>query len=220
MNVGIDALLGHLPDWENTGDVLRYVGGTALDGLSAGQSGNLVKGMSKLIGNAGWLEFSRMAPGGITKAAPSTQGLLTSVAPQFTVEAVQIPGRQLVQSGLGKSFGFIDDAAKGGGRVFWSGGDDAMNAATNYAKANGMTTLEMTRAGQNLTKLTKGMPWEKAEPMWQRLSAAYAKGATGPVHVFQNASTGVRLNSVWRTVEYPILNGKNKFIFHNIFRPW
>jgi hypothetical protein len=46
-------------------------------------------------------------------------------------------------------------AAKGStnaGRVFWSGGDDAMNAAMKYAKANGGTTLEMTRAGQNLTK--------------------------------------------------------------------
>lgn len=94
-----------------------------------------------------------------------------------------------------------------------------MNEAANYAKANGMTTLEMTRAGQNLTKLTQGMPWEQAGPMWQRLSAAYAKGATGPVHVFQNASTGVRLNSVWRTVEYPILNGKNNLIFHNVFKP-
>jgi hypothetical protein len=110
-------------------------------------------------------------------------------------------------------------ATKGGGRVFWSGGDDAMNAAMNYAKANGMTALEMTRAGQNLTKLTQGMPWEQAGPMWQRLSAAYSKGANGSVHVFQNANTGVRLNSVWRTVEYPILNGKNNIIYHNVFPP-
>ena len=66
-----------------------------------------------------------------------------------------------------------------------------MNAAANYAKSNGMTTLEMTRAGQNLTNLTQGMPWEQAGPMWRRLSAGYAKGATRPVHVFQNASTGV-----------------------------
>ena len=56
----------------------------------------------------------------------------------------------------------------------------------------------MTRAGQNLTKLTQGMPWEQAGPMWQRLSAAYAKGAKGSVHVFQNANTGVRLNPMAR----------------------
>jgi hypothetical protein len=112
-----------------------------------------------------------------------------------------------------------DDIGKVGGRVFWSGGADAMNAAAAYAKSNSMTTLEMTRAGQNLTKLTQGMPWEQAGPMWLRLSATYAKGAVGPVHVFQNATTGVRLQSVWRTVEYPILNGKNTFIFHNVFVP-
>ncbi|MCG8580838.1 MAG: hypothetical protein MI866_13025, partial [Bacteroidales bacterium] len=76
-------------------------------------------------------------------------------------------------------------------RVFWSGGDDAMNAAMSYAKSNGLKTLEMTRAGQNLTNLTKNMPWEEAAPMWNRLSAAYAKGAKGSVHVFQNAKTGV-----------------------------
>ncbi|MBN8574754.1 MAG: hypothetical protein J0M05_12645 [Candidatus Kapabacteria bacterium] len=43
-----------------------------------------------------------------------------------------------------------------------------MNAAANYAKANGLTTLEMTKAGQNLSKLTQGMPWERVGPMWQR----------------------------------------------------
>ena len=110
-------------------------------------------------------------------------------------------------------------ASNTGGRVFWSGGYDAMNTAMSFAKANGMTTLEMTRAGQNLTKLTQDMPWEQVGPMWQRLSATYAKGASGSVHVFQNANTGVRLNSVWRTVEYPILNGKNNIIYHNVLKP-
>ena len=128
-------------------------------------------------------------------------------------------GSTLTSQGIRQGVNVLDDVGKGGRRVFWSGGEDAMNAATNYAKGNGLTTLEMTRAGRNLTNLTQGMPWEKAAPMWQRLSATYAKGATGPVHVFQNASTGVRLNSVWRTIEYPILKGKNPIIFHNIFRP-
>ena len=110
-------------------------------------------------------------------------------------------------------------ATKSVGRVFWSGGEEAMNAAASYAKANGLTTLEMTRAGQNLTKLTQNMAWEQAGPMWQRLSSVYAKGAIGRVHVFQNATNGVRIGSVWRTVEYPILKGKNSLIFHNVFVP-
>ena len=47
----------------------------------------------------------------------------------------------------------------GASRVFWSG-EGAMDAAMNYAKANGGTTLEMTRAGQNLQKLiqTRNIP--------------------------------------------------------------
>ncbi len=70
--------------------------------------------------------------------------------------------------------------------------------------SNGVTTLEMTRVGKNLTTLTKGMPWSEAEPMWKRLSTVYAKGAKGTIHVFQS-SRGVGINSIWGTVEYPIL---------------
>ena len=58
-----------------------------------------------------------------------------------------------------------------------------------------MTTLEMTRAGQNLTDLTKGLPWSEAGPMWRRMSAAFAKSTSGTVHVFQNARS-ISVNSV------------------------
>lgn len=102
----------------------------------------------------------------------------SGTAEYVAVEAALVPIPPIA-SALGRA------AAAGRGRVFWSGGEGAMNAAMEYAQANGMTTLEMTRAGQNLAKLTKGIPWEQAKPMWERLSAAYAKGAKGPVHVFQ-----------------------------------
>jgi hypothetical protein len=108
--------------------------------------------------------------------------------------------------------------AKGGGRVFWSGGGNpaVRAAAENFATKNGMTTLEMTRAGQNLTNLTKGMSWAEQAPMWQRLSTQFANGANGTIHVFQNAG-GIGMNSVWGTIEYPILqsNGIN-IIYHII----
>ncbi len=35
----------------------------------------------------------------------------------------------------------------------------------------------MTRAGQNLTNLTRGMSWAEKAPMWNRLSTQFAKGA-------------------------------------------
>jgi RHS repeat-associated protein len=99
-----------------------------------------------------------------------------------------------------------------GGRVFWAGGEQAMVAATKYAKASGGTTIGMTRAGQNLEKLIKSrnIPWEGAggqREMWSRLSSVYAKGASGPVHFFGGAS--ISPNSIWVTIEKPILEARN-----------
>lgn len=110
-------------------------------------------------------------------------------------------------------------SGKNVGRVFWSGnGNKAVEAAARkFAEANGMTTLEMTRAGENLTQLTKSMAWgpEKAS-MWQRLSAQFARGSHGTVHVFQNAG-GVNAKSVWLNTELPILKQNGvKVIYHMI----
>ncbi len=103
-----------------------------------------------------------------------------------------------------------------GDRVFWSGGGNEAveSSARQFATENGMTTLEMTRAGKNLTNLTQNMSYPEKAPMWQRLSATYAEGAYGSVHVFQNAG-GIGVKSVWGSIEYPILqqNGVN-IIFH------
>jgi hypothetical protein len=108
------------------------------------------------------------------------------------------------------------EIATDGGRVFWSSGGNPVvkTTAESFAAKNGMTTLEMTKAGQNLTNLTKGMTWAERAPMWQRLSTQFATGAKGTVHVFQNAG-GIGVNSVWGTIEYSILrsNGVN-IIYH------
>ena len=117
--------------------------------------------------------------------------------------------------------GNVVNAVKGVGkaRVFWSGGPKAKAAAEAFAKSNGQTTLEMTRAGQNLEKLTSTMPWKEAAPLWQRMSSAYAGGVKSgtTIHVFQNATDGVRIGSVWSTIEYPILRAKGvEIIYHSI----
>ncbi len=108
--------------------------------------------------------------------------------------------------------------ASKGGRVFWSGGGNPLVEATarEFAVKNGMTTLEMTRAGKNMINLTRDLPWEKAGPMWQRISSQYAKGSSGTIHVFQN-SGGIGVKSVWGTVEYPILiKNEVEIIYHII----
>ncbi len=119
---------------------------------------------------------------------------------------------------LGKGLNLLGKS-KQLGRVFWSGKSAvAGKAAENFAKANGMKTLEMTWQGKTLTKLTNITSYKFTAPLWNRASASFAKGAKNPVHVFHNASSGVRLNSVWRRIEYPILKSKNNnIIYHNIF---
>jgi hypothetical protein len=77
-------------------------------------------------------------------------------------------------------------------------------AATEFATRNGMTTINMTRAGRNLEKLTNGLPDDVSRSMWERLSAQFAKGAKGEVHVFENANK-LDINSTWGKTEYPIL---------------
>jgi len=118
-------------------------------------------------------------------------------------------------SRLGNAF---NNAARGSGRVFWSGGSQARLAAESFAKSNGLKTLEMTWQGKALTRLTNATSYKLTAPLWNRASASFARGARGPINVFHNANTGVRLNSVWRTTEYPILRGNNNIIYHNVFK--
>jgi len=103
------------------------------------------------------------------------------------------------------------------GRVFWSGGKVAQQAAEAWAKANNATTLEMTEVGQRLQETTKGLDWlTQARPQWVTASQEFAAGAIGEVHVFQNAA-GVSLQSIWATVEYPaLMSNQNvtRIIYH------
>jgi len=113
-----------------------------------------------------------------------------------------------IVGGLGQAVSKI--TTSNSGRVFWSGGEAAEAAARQFAAQNGMTTLEMTRAGQNLSKLiaSKNLPWSEAGPLWQKLSSVFAKGAKGPVHVFINPQK-MTPKSMWLTTEKPILEGKS-----------
>jgi RHS repeat-associated protein len=105
------------------------------------------------------------------------------------------------------------------GRVFWSGGRDiAGSAAMDFAKAEGMQTLEMTFKGKLLEKLTDMTSYSFTKPLWDRASRSFAKGAEGTVNTFQNATDGVSLGSTWRRIEYDILKDKNTIIFHDVFK--
>jgi len=96
------------------------------------------------------------------------------------------------------------DTAAGGTSVFWSGGEAAKTAATEWASANGGATIGMTEAGQSVEAATQGMEWSEARPLWEAASRDFASNASGEVKVFQSAS-GVNITSIWAQTEYPTL---------------
>ena len=84
----------------------------------------------------------------------------------------------------------------------------------------GFQTLSQTRAGQNLMKLTEGMPYypgSQAYNWWARLSATYAKGIPmgSTVNVFLNnpSATGI-----WNAVEKPLLQQRGITIIENVVK--
>ncbi|MBU0505819.1 hypothetical protein KJ708_07505 [bacterium] len=101
------------------------------------------------------------------------------------------------------------------GRVFWSGGDVAKDAATKFAKMNGKKTIEMTFTGKILDKITTRNNYPLLEPVWRRLSNRFAQGAEGSVDFFRK-TTGPRPTSVWNTVEKPILESNSVNIIEHI----
>jgi RHS repeat-associated protein len=83
-------------------------------------------------------------------------------------------------------------------RIFWSGGRAAEEAAQNFAKQNGGVVIGDTFPGLSLTRSTRAAAWDDVRPMWVDLSRDFARGARGPVDVFQNAR-GLSMDSIWRT---------------------
>ena len=149
--------------------------------------------------------------GGRIEYSPFNVGGLIGVG--IAVKALVSAGAEMLGAAIYRSGTNV--LTKGGGRAFFSG-------AGTEAKAlgQGYTTIGQTRAGQNLMTLTKDMPYypgSDAYKMWGRLSTQWAKGASGEVHVFQNAATGVDLRSIWRVYEYPALRANpnvTNIIFH------
>jgi hypothetical protein len=116
---------------------------------------------------------------------------------------------------ISEDVGKAAKVAKQSSRIFWSGGDETMTAAINYAKSTGGKTLEMTRAGQNLQKLieTRNIAWPEARTMWQRLSKKFAEGTEGTAHFFPGKT--VNSGSIWLNTEKPVLLNKGvKIITH------
>jgi hypothetical protein len=155
-------------------------------------------------------------------AAPVALWTSTSLRPAALLTHPVREGSVTVEGPPTRFGGFAVAAETGGAgtSVFWSGGQTARGAAEKWALENGGTTLEMTPAGRAVESATQDLPWSEAKPMWDQASSDFTEGASGTVHVFQNAA-GVSLNSLWRGVEYPPLvrNGVN-MVFHTVGEGW
>lgn len=122
---------------------------------------------------------------------------------------------------IGKGIRLLPQLGSKAGRVFWSGYKDvAGKAAMNFAKANGMMTLEMSVKGRILSVLTQLTSREFMQGAWDKASASWANGALkqGSVDVFHNAVDGVPLDGAWKRIEYPILKDNVNIIYHDVFK--
>jgi RHS repeat-associated protein len=90
------------------------------------------------------------------------------------------------------------------GRVFWSGGEIAKDAAFQYAKSTGGVTLEMTTKGKILESLTQVTSYTLTKPLWKQASKSFAKNASGNV-IFVTTKSGAKSTSIWLTIEKPLL---------------
>jgi hypothetical protein len=101
-------------------------------------------------------------------------------------------------------------AGSGAGRVFWSGGDLAKDSAMEFAKLNGMKTLEMTTTGRVMNTITPYVASKISTPVWNSLSKNFASGTAGEANFF-TINAGPRATSIWSAIEKPILerNGIN-----------
>jgi RHS repeat-associated protein len=89
----------------------------------------------------------------------------------------------------------------------WTGGQDAMAAAQEYAEANGSVTLDMTEAGQQAAADAEGLPWEGeggGKEIFQDASRDFAASAEGEVNVFVGPN-GIGQNSIFLNQELPQL---------------
>ncbi|MEI9920685.1 MAG: RHS repeat-associated core domain-containing protein [Bacteroidota bacterium] len=194
------------------------------DGVVAGGMSTIdfVKSLGTL---GGWINLAKGTLATAEMANPSSPALM-ELAVSTSASAANIGDLSAYQWGYGVGYGAekfgefwltrrLMMPTATGGRAFFSGaGTEAQ------ALSRGFTTLGQTRAGRNLAKLTAGMPYypgSHAYKMWGRLSAQWAKGASGEVHVFQNAAKGVELQSIWRVYEYPALRANpnvTNIIYH------
>ena len=89
--------------------------------------------------------------------------------------------------------------------VFYSGGDEAKAAASDFAAKNNGTIIDNTKLGIETSQQAEDMKWSDARPLWQAASKKFAETASGDVHVFIYGPKFTGLDSVFMDTELPTL---------------
>jgi hypothetical protein len=111
----------------------------------------------------------------------------------------------------------VDVSTKPNEAVFYSGPGNRETAEA-FARSNEKVTLDMTSGGKRFDKMDlfdeKRLTRSQADEIWKNLSRRYAQGASGNVYGFVE---GARPNSIFNTVENPILTDAGNKQITNFF---
>ena len=108
----------------------------------------------------GVLGFWGAIPDAINSIIYLCRGDLDSM--KFSLIAIFTPIPASVAKTTANAAKYANKVTTKGGYVFWSGGKEARKAAENFAKENGFTTLEMTRAGEHMDTRIRKSSMKKA----------------------------------------------------------
>ena len=194
---------GNFPFFAITAAIGAVVGAVVGGVVAAANGGNVLEGVA----------VGAVAGGLIGAGAGATAGTLLAGSATASSSSVVIGAKAIasISTSAGISAGakmLMDNTSQAfnkGAQVFWAGGDVAKNAAKQVANNVGGKTLEMTRVRTYLEQINA--PYSA----WQAASSNFANVANNSsraIYAIQNAS-GVRLKSIWATIEYPLLKGKD-----------
>ena len=194
---------GQLPFFAITAAIGAVVG-AVVGGVKAAKAGKSVR-MGALKGAifGGLIGLGAGAAIGVAVTS-SASASLASVAVGVNALATTVGGAGIAAGGKMIADN-VSQALSGAAQVFWSGQKLAENAAREFANDIGAKTLEMTRLGKALEQSgASNTVWNAASSNF----ANVANNSSSAIYSIQNAA-GVRIQSIWSTVEYPLMKGKD-----------
>lgn len=197
---------GNLPFLAITA-AIGAVAGAIIGGVKAAKSGNSVlKGAVKgaVVGGLVGLGVGAVASAALTGSLTASAKIVYTGAKAFSSFVASCGGA----AGAKMLADNVSQSVSKSSQVFWSGGSLAKKASVEVANSVGGKTLEMTRVGQYLERTNAPME------QWKAASSCFARVASitnTQVYSVQSC-TGVKITSVWATVEYPLLSLSNKTI--------